>query len=538
VYEKGAEVIRLYATVLGTDGFRRGTDLYFARHDGQAVTCDDFWQAMHDANADHPGVTGGDLAALKTWYSQAGTPELAIETAYDASARTLTLKASQHTPATPGQAAKQPVLIPIAVGLLGPDGKDLPLALEGTALPAGATTAVLRLTKAADAWTFTGVPAGVVPSILRNFSAPVRLSVAGQSDADLAFLFAHDSDPFNRWEAGQRLSRTALLSLYDACLPAVAKAGPEADVGALVGGAIEAAGGVPSSLSAAFAALLADGSLDGAFVARAISLPAESELVDALAASSAHKLADPLVVHHVREHVVRHLSASLKAQLQAAVASADAAIAAASGKGYSPDFASVARRALRNKALVYLSTLGDAAVITDIAARHARADNMTDSMATLAALVEQPVECKARAEALAGFYGRWKSEPLVLLKWLGVQAGSSNPANVAVVRALMEHPAFSITNPNACYSLFGGFTAGSVPAFHAADGSGYAFLGSVVRQLDAVNPQVAARIVGAFARYRSYDARRQALMRRELEALAAGSLSENVGEIVTRSLAA
>lgn len=517
-------------------------DLYFARHDGQAVTCDDFWQAMYDGNEGHPGLS--DLNALKVWYSQAGTPEVTVTPTYDAASKTLTLKAVQRTPPTAGQSEKKPVLVPIAVGLVGPSGSDLPLTLADSnpQLAPGTTTAVLRMTSAEQSWTFTDVPAGAVPSILRNFSAPVRLAIVGQSDADLAFLFKNDSDPFNRWEAGQRLGRNALLSLYDVALKAVTGIDDShAAVHAAVVQTMDAAAGSSvSSLSTAFSALLADATLDGAFVARAISLPAETEIIDALAASASHGHADPVVVHEVREYLVRALASSLRTQLEGVIKRVDAEIAAAEGVsgGYSPDFASVARRALRNKSLVYLAALAEPSILAGIAARFNTASNMTDSVATLIALIDQPADCKERVAALDAFYQTWKDEPLVLLKWLGLQAGSCDPGNTATVKALMSHPSFAITNPNACYSLFGAYSANSVPAFHSSDGSGYAFLTDVVRQLDAVNPQVAARIVSAFARYRSYDTKRQALMRDQLQSLAAGKLSENVGEIVTRSLAA
>lgn len=547
MYEKGAEVIRMYATILGVSGFRRGMDTYFARHDGQAVTCDDFWQAMYDANKE-AGVEGvEDLQALKGWYSQAGTPELSVSPVYDAATRTLTLTATQRTPPTPGQAAKQPVLIPIAVGLVGADGKDVPLALQGAALPAGTTTTVLRLTQPSQSWTFTDVPEGAVPSILRGFSAPVRLAVAGQTDAQLLHLFAHDSDAFNRFEAGQVLGRKALVALYDASLAAVSAAGGGAgvDVAAVVqttlGGSSGAAAPFVTGLAAAFSSLLGDTSLDGAFLARALSLPSETEVIDTLAAdaSGGHGWADPVVVHHVRDFVVKAIATALKHQLQAAVERTDAAIAEAekASGGYAPDFASVARRSLRNKALGYLSTLGETAIVEDLAARHAAANNMTDSMATLVALADQPAgSCPQRTEALEGFYKRWAGEPLVLLKWLAVAASYGTTEEV---RALMTHDAFAtrcggIRNPNCCYSTFMSYAG--TPAFHAADGSGYAFYAEVVRTLDAVNPTVASRVVSAFTKYRSYDPARQALIRAQLQGLAAGKLSENTGEIVSRSL--
>jgi len=521
VYEKGAEIIRLYQTVLGVAGFRKGMDLYFKRHDGSAVSCDDFWAAMHDANEGHAGQAA--LPALKRWYSQAGTPELTVTPTYDSAARTLTLACVQRTPPTPGQSDKQPVLVPIAVGLVGADGRDLPLTVDGRAEPS--TTAVLCLTQEAQAFVFSDVPAGAVPSVLRDFSAPVRLTVVGQTDAHLTHLLANDSDAFNRYEAGQVLGRNALLAFYDVALAQAAERKPMQGLA------------LPASLVEAFRSLLGDAALDGAIVARSIALPAEVELVDALAARSVG--VDPVVVHRVRAWAVASLAARLRPQLEAAMARAEAEIKAAeAATGFSPDFKSAARRALRNRCLHMLSCIEEpeaaAAAPGLVLERFRAATNMTDEVAALGALVELPGA--AREEALAAFAAKFADEPLVMLKWLALQAGSPASSSVAGMRALMTHASFAITNPNCCYSLFGPFS--STPAFHAADGSGYAFLGEVVRQLDAVNPQVAARIVSAFSKLGQYDATRRAMMLKELESLAThAGLSENVGEIVSRSIA-
>jgi aminopeptidase N len=531
VYEKGAEVVRMYATMLGRDGFRAGMDLYFLRHDGQAVTCEEFFHAMVDANAGKAGVEA--MPSLLEWYAQAGTPELTVQPSYDAEARTLTLTCTQRTPAPDGKTTV-PVLIPIAVGLLGPTGADLPLTLAaGTsaAVAPGSTTAILPLAQASQTFTFADVPAGVVPSILRDFSAPVRLTVLSQSDDNLAFMLAHDSDAFNRWEAGQRLGRKALEGLYVAALAAGA-----VDSAADVKTVLDAAGGLPSMIVKAFTSVLADASLDGSFLARAITLPAESELVDGLAAAGTG--ANPVLVHFVRAYAVRELAVALRLPLEAAVAAADKAIASSEAAGgFSSSFEAVARRAQRNKALGYLSTLQDGGVTADLSRRFTAASNMTDEFAMLACLAEQPSACPERALALESFQERYKDEPLVLLKWLGLMGGCADPGNTPAVAQLMTHSAFSVSNPNSVYALLGGYAAGSVPAFHAADGSGYVFLADVVRRLDVVNPQVASRIVSSFTRFKQFDALHAGLMRSQLEALAAGKLSENVGEIVARSLA-
>jgi aminopeptidase N len=486
------------------------------------VTCDDFWAAMHDANEGHAGQAA--LPALKRWYSQAGTPEVTVTPTYDSAARTLTLACVQRTPPTPGQANKQPVLVPIAVGLVGADGRDLPLTVDGRAEPS--TTAVLCLTQEAQAFVFSDVPAGAVPSVLRGFSAPVRLTVVGQTDAHLTHLLANDSDAFNRYEAGQVLGRNALLAFYDVALAQAAERKPMQGLA------------LPASLVEAFRSLLGDAALDGAIVARSIALPAEVEIVDALAARGVG--VDPVVVHRVRAWAVAQLAARLRPQLEAAMARAEAEIAAAeaAGGGFSADFQSAARRALRNRCLHMLSCLDEpeaaAAAPGLVLERYRAATNMTDEVAALGALVELPGA--AREDALAAFAGKFADEPLVMLKWLALQAGSPSSASVEGMRALMKHASFAITNPNCCYSLFGPFAG--TPAFHAADGSGYSFLGEVVRQLDAVNPQVASRIVSAFSKLGQYDTARRAMMLKELESLAAHpGLSENVGEIVARSIA-
>lgn len=519
VYEKGAEIIRLYEQVFGVSGFRKGMDLYFKRHDGSAVTCDDFWQAMHDANQDQP-IGQKALQSLKKWYSQAGTPELTVTPSYNAENKSLTLACKQTTPASPGQPTKVPVLIPIAVGLVGTDGKDLPLTLNGVTEPS--TTAMLLFTEAEQSFVFTNVPSGAVPSILRNFSAPVRLTVVGQSDHDLTHLLAHDSDSFNRFEAGQVLARNTLLALYDAALAA--------------GGSTNGLS-VPSSLIGALKNVLTDTSLDGSFIARSISLPQEIELVDAIANRKGGLGADPVLVRSVRDLSVNAIATALQAELEAAISSADAAIAEAEviSGGYSPDFKSVARRALKNKAIAYLSTLKKPTITTSILARFKAAKNMTDQIASLAALIDLPGA--ERDEALSSFAEEFKDEPLVLLKWFSLQAMASGTRTTEIVKKLKAHPSFVITTPNFCYSLFGAFSS-STESFHNIDGSGYKFLAEVVVELDAINPQVASRIVSAFAKLGQYDSARRALIRKELENIAAHKISENVGEIVSRSLAA
>ncbi|GAX81576.1 hypothetical protein CEUSTIGMA_g9004.t1 [Chlamydomonas eustigma] len=549
VYEKGAEVVRLYSTLLGKEGFRKGMDLYFKRHDGCAVTCDDFRAAMADAN-------GVDLSAMSTWYSQAGTPNVDVTTQYNAGSHTFTLKVKQYTKSTPGQNDKAPVLIPLAVGLLGSDGKDLPLHLRGSQASADKppTTMVLRLEGAEQEFvfehvdsepvpsilhdTFSSSPAAVnqfqasfmtrsphhlphepVPSILRDFSAPVKLNVEGQSDEHLLFLFANDSDPFNRWESGQRLLKKLLLRLYTAADDAKLKSLP-------IGDRCREAGGVGEALAGAFRNILKDESVDGSYKAMAISIPSASEMLDQI------QNADPVLLHEVRMFVVKELSARLRPELEALMKQNDDA----PGTPYVFSAAACARRAIKNKCLVMLAALELPETTALALGRFRGAANMTDSISALSALVE--VRGAERQLALDEFYNQWKEEPLVILKWLGLQAMSNAPGNLELVKKLVDHPAFNITNPNNCYSLFLGF-ARSPMNFHAVDGSGYQFMGDVVLKVDKLNHQVAARMVGAFTSYRQYDTTRQELMRAQLSRIVAeNGLSENVLEIANKALAA
>ncbi|GJP51111.1 hypothetical protein CLOM_g10279 [Closterium sp. NIES-68] len=504
VYEKGAEVVKMYQTLLGKDGFRKGMDLYFERHDGQAVTCDDFFAAMADANNDK-------LDGFKPWLSQAGTPVVTVTSSYNEKDHTFTLHCKQEIPATPGQSSKQPVLIPLAVGLVGPDGKDMPLlhVFDGDTLTDldGPTTTVLRFNKAQQEFTFTDVPHRPVPSLLRGFSAPVRLN-ADLAHADWLFLLANDSDEFNRWEACQVLARGMLLRLvedYRSNKPLH----------------------MEDDFTDALAKILDDKSLDKMFIARVISLPGESEIADLMT-----PFADPDAIHAVRKFCVKQIAARLRPTLEALVESNTAP----QGEAYSPDHASMSRRSLKNAALLYLASLDDESSRALALSEFKAASNMTDQFAALAALCLNPGA--AREEALQAFYEQWKHDGLVMNKWLSLQAASSIPGNVEAVKSLMEHPAFIITEPNKVYSLIGGFTSCAVN-LHAPDGSGYRFLADTVLRLDKINAQVAARMVSAFTRWRRYDEQRQALAKVELERiLAAEGLSENVYEIVSKSLSA
>jgi aminopeptidase N len=493
IYEKGAEVVRMYETLLGKDGFRKGMDLYFERHDGQAVTTEDFFNAMCDAN-------GADLSSFKPWYSQAGTPNVTVDGSYDAAAKTFALKCSQNVPKTPGQDTKIPVMCPIAVGLVGPDGKDMELTMDAAS---HGTTAVLRFDQAEATYTFTGVAAKPVPSILRNFSAPVKLTTNLTED-DLVFLMANDSDAFNRWEAGQTLLRGLCLNLIKSGEPFT----------------------MPASITDAMRKILSGAKApdaDKAFIARAMMVPGEGELSEFLEQGTV----DPAAVYAARKFVMTTLATELRADLEATVAANSAA-------KYSNEPADRAARTLKNACIGYLSYLDAPEIAAMTYERFAAADNMTDKISCLSALSGK--DCPERVTALDEFYAAWKHDPLVMNKWLGIQSGSSLPNNIANVKALMKSSAFDIKNPNKVYSLIGGLCGSSVN-FHAADGSGYEFLADVVIQLDDLNGQVASRMVSAFTRWKKYEPTRSAAMKAQLERiLVKPGLSENVFEIVSKSL--
>jgi aminopeptidase N len=487
VYEKGAEVVRMQHTLLGEEKFQAGMRLYFERHDGRGVTCDDFVAAMADAS-------GVDLAQFKLWYDQAGTPVLACAGAYDAARRTYTLSVRQSTPPTPGQELKRPLHIPLALGLLAPDGSEIALQLEGEERPAG-TDRVLSVREPEERYVFVNVPARPVPSLLRRFSAPVVLE-HDYLETDLVHLMAHDSDAFNRWEAGQRLASAIVL---------------------------EKSGKPTRQFVEACERVLDGSAADPAFAAEALTLPSETFLAEQM------KVVDPDALHAARNTLRRELGAALAARLLAQYRSLQSAAP------YSPDAESAGRRALRNLCLGYLMELDDAGTRGLCREQFERADNMTDAMAALAMLAN--CDCPERTPALDAFYARWNDETLVVDKWLAVQAASRLPGTLARVKELLAHPAFDLRVPNKVYALIRSFSANHV-RFHAADGAGYAFLADQVLALDRLNPQVAARMARGFDRWRRFDSGRKAHARAELERIRdAEGLSRDVAEIVVKALA-
>jgi len=501
VYDKGAEVVRMYATMLGKQGFRRGMDLYFDRHDGKAVTCDDFRKAMADAN-------GVNLDQFERWYSQAGTPIVECAGSYDAQASTYTLRVKQTCAPTPGQATKEPFVIPLAVGLVDAKGRDIPATVD----PAGRFAAsmsdaggpVLALTRSEQEFVFRGVGEAPVPSLLRGFSAPVHVR-HDYSDRDLAHLMAFDSDSFNRWEAGQALATRVLLAGVDAI-----RAGREMEV--------------PDMFAEAMARVIAAGSRDPAFAAECLLLPSEGYLAECM------EVADPEAIHIARMRLIRELAKRYRTRFEGAFRHFSVA------GPYSPDPAAAGRRALRNAALGYVSAVDDATSRALAFLEFRRAENMTDAMAALTCLAN----CAGaeRERALVMFHDKWKDEALVLDKWFRVQSTSWLPGTLVRVKALTAHPAFDLRNPNRVRSVLHAFATDNPLHFHAADGSGYAWVAEQVVALDRLNPQVASRLARAFDRWKKYDADRQAHARTALEKIrATEGLSPNVAEVVGRALA-
>ncbi|MEO4027221.1 aminopeptidase N [Chromobacterium vaccinii] len=491
VYEKGAEVVRMYETLLGRDGFRKGMDLYFKRHDGQAVTCDDFRAAMADAN-------DVDLSQFALWYSQAGTPRLAVSSSYNPAERSYTLTVKQSCPATPGQQAKLPFHIPLALGLVGADGQDLPLRLQGEVEAVGISR-VLDVKAAEQSFTFVDIPAEPVPSLLRGFSAPVKLEYDWRDD-QLVFLMANDSDSFCRWEAGQIFAERLFKQLLD-----------------------DAAAGRELKLSetfiGAFRAVLKDHSLDPAFKALMLNLPSEGEILEMV------DVADPAAIHQVREFVLDQLAQALRGEWREAYE-------LNLTREYKPQDSD--KRSLKNRALWMLNRLDDAWP-AEIAAKQFRdADNMTDQMGALLALRDR--DGQERDDCFTDFASRWQNEALVMDKFFTLIGGSQLDGTLQRVEAALHHPAFSIRNPNKVRSLLGAFGA-NLHHFHAGDGSGYRFMADRILELDAINPQGASGLTRAFRRMQKLEPGRQALMRAELERMAKAELSKDVYEIVSKILA-
>lgn len=489
VYEKGAEVIRMLHTLLGEEGFMAGMRLYVERHDGEAATCDDFVAAMAEAS-------GRDLSHFKLWYAQAGTPKVSAEWKIAVADRNATITIRQKTLPTPGQPDKAALHMPFAIAWIGPDGAALETRHRGRL----AHDHILELTAEAESFAFDNVPEGAVPSLNRGFSAPVALD-AQYGPRDRAFLMAHDTDPFARWEAGQQYAANMILGLV-----------ADPDPGAVDPLFLEACGNI-----------LRDETLDPAFRAQAILLPALGYLADQM------QVVDYDALHAARQAV---RIAVARAHRQALTDMLDHLRITAP---YSPDPEQAGKRALRMAILGYLTAEGDAAAAALGKAAYDAADNMTDRMAALSVLVDIPGPDSDAA--LADFHDRFRDDALVLDKWFALQAMAIRPDVLTKVRALMGHPAFSIRNPNKVRALIGSFASGNPVRFHAADGSGYAFLADQAIAIDPLNPQVAARLLAALGRWKRFDPARQTLMRAELNrVLAFPGVSRDCFEIASKSL--
>jgi aminopeptidase N len=478
IYEKGAEVVRMYQTLMGREAFRRGFDTYIERNDNSAATVEDFFEAMQSA-------TGIDLTHLMRWYEQAGTPDVTFDEEYDASARRFTLTLRQSTRPTPGQDEKLPFLMPVTIGLLSETGEEL-----------AEQTVVFE--QAEQRFTFEGIAARPVPSLFRNFSAPVKL--LGQDAARLAFLAAHDTDLFNRWDALQQYATQVLLAAI-----AAHQAG--------------AAFALDERLRDAIGAILEDAARDPAFAAEAMLLPTESLLADAM------EVVDPDAIFAVRRAARAALGAALRPAFEGVIDMfGDVAPDDLSGHA-------MGARAVKNAARGYLAAAGDTG---GAAAQFAKVANMTDTLAALALLVEAPGE--ARDAALVAFHETWRGNPLVLDKWFSVQARSGAEDTLARVTGLMTHPDFELKNPNRVRALLGAFASNQV-RFHDKSGDGYRLMADTIITLDAKNPQIAARFCTVMGSWRRYDEARQALMKENLERiLAVESLSHNTYEMASKAL--
>lgn len=498
VYEKGAEVIRMMHTLLGEAGFRRGMDLYFERFDGMAVTCDDFVQAMEDANAN----AGINLSQFRLWYSQAGTPVIDVSSEYDEQEKSFRLHVQQSCPATPGQNNKKPFHIPFNVALLDPDGKPVPLYCQQTQQQ-NLTELSLDITEFQQEFIFTHVDAAPIPSLLRNFSAPVKMNVA-YTDAELAFLLAHDNDKFNRWEAAQRLYQRVIYALSQDDTPSLNDAQFD-------------------EFHAAVDALLSSELHDPAFVAEALTLPgieAVAENLDTMDIDGLHDAVLTLRADLAQRH--RRKLVKLIEQLQQPV-------------DFKIDSAAIGQRRLRNTCLRWLGWSDSEHWLDVVMNQFNTSNNMTDTIAALQILCDAEIE--ERELALDQFYENWAHDRLVVDKWFSIQALSIRSDTVAQVKRLSEHQDFDIGSPNRVRALIGAFSMSNLVRFHAKDGQGYELLADFVLKLDKSNPQIAARLTGPLGRWQRMDDKRQHLMQSQLRRIINEKhLSTDVYEIVSKSL--
>ena len=495
IYEKGAEIVRMVQTLLGPEKFRAGMDLYFARHDGEAATVEQFIQCFAD-------VSGRDLTQFMRWYSQAGTPEVTVKGKFDAPRKTYRLECKQTVPPTPDQPTKEPMVIPLSLGLVDKNGRDLPLCLSsGEPVRQG----VVVLNESMAIFEFANLDEHPVISINRGFSAPIKL-ITDLSVDDLAFLAAHDSDPFNRWQALQTISMRLLIDNVDAL-----RSGRPARK--------------YDQLMLALATILEDAALEPAFVALALAPPGEGDIAREIGSDI-----DPDAIFHARAA----LRAAIGEQLGAALTTLCDRMTFSGG--YSPDARSAGRRALRNTAIDLLAATGKPGAIARVFRQYETADNMTDRMAALVTLSLHDVP--EREHALGDFYARYASDALVVDKWFSLQASIPQPGTLENVRRLTTHPAFSFGNPNRVRALIGAFAQGNTTQFNRADGLGYDFVADTVLTLDPKNPQISARLATAFRSWRILEGGRRAKAESALTRIkGVSSLSRDLADIVERALA-
>ena len=495
VYEKGAELVRMIETVLGREKFRAGMDLYFARHDGEAVTIEDFIACFADAS-------GKDFTQFRRWYAQAGTPEIVCDLTYDRRKKAAALTVHQVLKPTSGQQKKQPVFIPLSMALLGENGKEMDLEVEGGA---EIRKGVLAVTDRTANFKFKGVTSRPVPSLLRGFSAPVNVTIT-LSDDDLAFLMHHDGDLFNRWQASNKFTTRAILAMLGAkkLKPAVASKA--------------------AKLAEALRYALRDTTLDDAYKAELLRLPAVTDV----AREKAEKV-DHAAIYEAHRTFSRAVADALADELNELYAHAS------NGPLYSPDAKSAGRRALRNAALTLLTARGTKDDYARLEGHYHQASNMTDTAHALYLIAG--VDAPGRAKILANFFERWKGDHLVIDMWFAAQAQSPRDETLDQVKALCRHPLFKITTPNKVRALIGTFAASNPLQFNRADGAGYDFLADKVLEIDPLNPQVAARMLGAFRSYRSLETKRKSHAKAALKRVASASrISRDCHEIVSRML--
>ena len=494
VYNKGAEIVRMVHHLLGAEQFRRATDLYFERHDGQAVTTDDFIQAMEDA-------TDVDLSQFKRWYSQAGTPELHIKSLYDEGKQTYTVNITQTCPATPGQETKEDFHIPFTMGLLDADGNELSLKLDNE--KESRKDGRFEIKEKETTFCFENIKALPTPSFLRGFSAPVKVFFDYEKQ-DLQFLMSHDKDDFNRWDAGQRLSNIIIQELIE-------------DIDAM------RPMGVDVGLTETFSHVLSDKSADKSLITQAMSIPNEILL------SELYPVVNPDAIHEARDFVCDTVAKTLKMSLLETYQKNNIKTQ------YSFDAESVGRRNIKNQCLAYLIRLNDEEVRGLAMEQYKTADNMTDSLAALSAMVN--IQCDERKDILQDFYDKWRHDPLVMDKWFAIQSRCTLPDTLEEIKRLIKHEDFDIKNPNKVRSVIGSLSFGNPYIFHQADGASYDFIADQIIILNDLNPQMSARMANAFAIWKRYDSARQEKMKASLEKiLAHKTIAKDVFEIANKAL--